>query len=187
MLKINPRARLGRRSLVAAGGLAALALAAALPVALGATSKPVVKTMKNKTLGKTILVTRAGMTLYRLSAEKNGKFICTDKGCLSVWHPLVVPRGTKPTGARSLSTLRRPDGRLQVAYQRGPLYTFVQDRKPGDVKGNGFKDVGVWRPVATSGGTVSPPATSGGGYGGGYGGGDGGGGPGGYGRVASGS
>jgi predicted lipoprotein with Yx(FWY)xxD motif len=173
MLKINPRARRARSWVVAGGVLAAVVLTATLPAALAATSKPVVKSAKNKTLGKTILVTRSGMTLYRLSAEKNGKFICTDKACVSLWHPLVVPRGTKPTGAKSLSAVKRPDGRLQVAYRGGPLYTFVQDRKPGDVKGNGFKDVGVWRPVVTSGGTAPTPPASGGG--GGYGGGNGGG------------
>jgi len=33
----------------------------------------------------------------------------------------------------------------------------VQDTKPGQVKGNGFKDVGVWRPV-TTGSTKAPAA-----------------------------
>jgi hypothetical protein len=45
----------------------------------------------------------------------------------------------------------------------------VQDRKPGDVRGNGFKDVGVWRPVVIGKATTSSPPPSGGGYGGGYG------------------
>ncbi len=31
-----------------------------------------------------------------------------------------------------------------------PLYRFYLDRKRGDVLGNGFRDVGVWRPVAVS-------------------------------------
>ena len=48
-----------------------------------------------------------------------------------------------PTGVKSLSTVKRPDGRRQVAYKGGPLYTFVEDKKPGDMKGNGFKDVGT--------------------------------------------
>ncbi len=33
----------------------------------------------------------------------------------------------------------------------------MQDAKPGQVKGNGFKDVGVWRPV-TTGSTTAPAA-----------------------------
>ena len=84
------------------------------------------------------------MTLYSLSAETNGRFICTDKTCLSLWHPLTVKRGTKPTGASRLSTIRRPDGKTQVRYKGKPVYTFVEDKRPGQAKGEGFKDVGTW-------------------------------------------
>jgi len=55
--------------------------------------------------------------------------------------------------------VKRPDGRRQVAFRGAPLYRFVQDTKPGQIKGNGFKDVGVWRPVTTSG-TSTAPASS---------------------------
>jgi predicted lipoprotein with Yx(FWY)xxD motif len=129
----------------------------------GSGSKAVVKTMKVG--GSTILVNRRGMTLYRLSVERRGHFICTNATCLSLWKPLVVARGVTPKGANSLSVVKRPDGRRQVAYKGGPLYTFAQDRKPGDTKGNGFKDVGVWRIVRIAGQTSSTPApSSGGGY-----------------------
>ncbi len=117
---------------------------------------------------KTILVNRRGLTLYHLTVERNGHFICTTSACLALWHPLVVAHGTTPTGAKSLSTVKRPDGRSQVAYKGGPLYTFAQDHKPGDMKGNGFKDVGTWRVVTVSGtATPAPAPSSGGGYGGG--------------------
>jgi predicted lipoprotein with Yx(FWY)xxD motif len=116
--------------------------------------------------GKTLLANKRGRTLYRLSVERRGHFICTNGMCLAVWKPLVVARGTKPAGAHSLGTVRRPDGRLQVTYKGGPLYTFVQDRKPGDMKGDGFKDVGVWHAVVVSGTSSAPAqAPSGGGYG----------------------
>jgi predicted lipoprotein with Yx(FWY)xxD motif len=110
------------------------------------------------------------MTLYHLSIERKGHFICTDSTCLSIWKPLVVAKSVTPTGAKSLSVVKRPDGRRQVAYKGGPLYTFVQDRKPGDTKGNGFRDVGVWRVVTVAGSTSSQPSSGGGGgYGGSYG------------------
>jgi len=118
--------------------------------------------------GKTLLVNRRGLTLYHLSVERKGHFICTQSACLALWHPLVVKHGTTPTGAKSLSTVKRPDGRSQVAYKGGPLYTFAQDSKPGDMKGNGFKDVGTWRVVTVSGkaaATTPPPSNAG--YGGG--------------------
>jgi predicted lipoprotein with Yx(FWY)xxD motif len=136
------------------------------------TSGPKVSTAKNAKLNKTILVNSSGRTLYALSVEKKGHFICTDKTCTSLWHPLAAKKGQKPTGVGSLSTLTRPDGKLQVAYKGKPLYTFVQDRKRGDVKGEGFKDVGTWHAVSKSGSSSSSSGSSGsgGGYGnGGYG------------------
>ena len=134
----------------------------------------VVQTAKNPTLKKTVLVTRKGRTLYSLSVERRGRFICTDSQCLSFWHPLVIGKGVKPAGAPKLGTVRRPDGRTQVTYRGGPLYTFYLDRKRGDVKGEGFKDVGVWH-AATVGAvmttttpsttTTTTTTTTGGGYG----------------------
>jgi len=140
--------------------VAALVLANAATAASGK-AMPLVSTAKNADLGKTVLVNRKGLTLYSLSVEQRGRFICTDRFCLSLWTPLLVPKGTTPTGSPHLGTVRRPDGRTQVSYRGRPVYTFTQDRKPGDVKGNGFKDVGVWRP-AFPGSTVSaaPPATN---------------------------
>ena len=157
---------------------AALALVALLGAAAafyavranGATHVHVVTTANNKTLGKKILVNRKGMTLYSLSVEHKGHFICTDMACLSLWKPLTIAKGAVATGAAHLSVVKRPDGRLQVAYRGGPLYAFAEDSRRGDVKGNGFKDVGTWR-VATvaAAAPAPPPTTTGGGYGGGYG------------------
>ena len=104
----------------------------------------VVSTAKNVDLGKTVLVNRRGLTLYTLSAERRGRFICTDSTCLSFWTPLVVKQGAKPLGVRGLATVERPDGRAQVTYRGQPLYTFYLDQARGDAGGEGFRDVGVW-------------------------------------------
>jgi predicted lipoprotein with Yx(FWY)xxD motif len=124
--------------LVIALGVAAVAA----PTASSAATT--VKTAHNKRLHHTILVNRRGLSLYSLSAERRGRFICTDSSCLSFWTPLVVARETHPSGARSLGTVRRPDGKTQVTYKGRPLYTFNDDRRPGQVGGEGFRDVGVW-------------------------------------------
>jgi predicted lipoprotein with Yx(FWY)xxD motif len=134
------------------GLLAALAIAAILAGwfvvratdADAATRARVVTTAQNGQLGKTVLVTRRGLTLYSLSVERRGKFICTDSACLAFWIPLVVSKSTIPTGVAALGKIRRPDGRVQVTYRGAPLYTFYLDSKRGDVGGEGFKDVGVW-------------------------------------------
>ena len=135
--------------------IAAAALVAAVVASgSGASSKATVKAEKNATLGKTILVTRTGRTLYSLSAERHGRFICTDSTCLSLWKPL---RGSA-TGVKGLTVVTRPDRTRQVAYKGGPLYTVTGDHRAGDVNGNGFRDVGVWRLVAVSGTVSTAPS-----------------------------
>lgn len=142
-----------------------IALSSAIVVALvgvlavGATakgSKQVVKQTANTTLSKTVLTNLKGRTLYTLSAETNGKFICTG-GCLSAWHPLTVKAGVKPTGPVKLGTVARPEGGLQVTYRGRPLYAFSGDSSNGEVNGEGIKDVGTWH-AATSSKPVPPPA-----------------------------
>ncbi len=106
-------------------------------------SKVVVK--KAKVRGKTILTNVGGHTLYSLSSETHGKFDCTkSSGCLSIWHPLKIAGGVKPTGPVKLGTVKRPDGGIQVTYKGLPLYTFTEDKRPGQIKGQGVKDVGTW-------------------------------------------
>jgi predicted lipoprotein with Yx(FWY)xxD motif len=130
-------------------GLVLLALAlvvaaiAANAVAKSGGSRRVAKETENATLGKTVLTTTNGRTLYSLSVEKNGKFICT-ASCLSVWHPLTVPAGVKPTGPVKLGTIERPEGGTQVTFKGRPLYRFGSDAKAGDANGEGIKDVGTW-------------------------------------------
>jgi len=124
-------------------------------------SSVVVKTASNSSLGGTILVDAQGMTLYHLSGEQNGKFICTSSACVDVWHPLTVPTGSTPTGVSSLATVKRPDGTVQVTYKGAPLYTFAQDTAPGQANGQGIKDVGTWSAVTVSGeGAASTPSSS---------------------------
>jgi predicted lipoprotein with Yx(FWY)xxD motif len=153
--------------MLAAAAVAVYAFTASRGDAAAAKRSVVVEKARNATLHRTILVDRRGRSLYSLSAEKHGRFICKNAFCLSLWTPLVVRRGTVPAGAPALATIKRPDGRIQVSYRGLPLYTFNHDSKPGDVKGNGFKDVGTW--LVTSAGKATPkpaPMSTTGGYGG---------------------
>jgi predicted lipoprotein with Yx(FWY)xxD motif len=120
-------------------------------------SSAVVVKSASSSLG-TILVDSQGMTLYHLSGEVNGKFICTSPGCLGVWHPLIAPSSGTPSGVGSLGAVKRPEGAMQVTYQGTPLYTFTGDHQAGETKGQGIKDVGVWSAVTT--GSSSTPAAS---------------------------
>src|SRR3954469_6796186 len=149
--------KLRRNSLVGGAVLLAAVVVIAVAALSSASGSPAAaSTVKTgHALGKTVLVNRAGLTLYSLSAETKGRFICTGS-CVSVWHPLVVRRGQKPTGAHSLGTIRRPTGQTQVTYKGKPLYTFSGDHKRGDAKGEGFKDVGVWHAAAVGAATKAP-------------------------------
>src|ERR1700722_10890628 len=89
--------------------------------ASSASSGAVVVKDASSSLG-TIAVDSQGMTLYRLSGEQNGKFICTSKACLAVWHPLIAPSSGSPSGeVGSLGTVKRPEGAEQVTYKGSPL------------------------------------------------------------------
>jgi predicted lipoprotein with Yx(FWY)xxD motif len=148
---------------VAALCLSVLAVAGgATSNAAGQTSKRVTKKAENPTLGRTVLTTLGGRTLYTLSAETHGRFICTS-ACLAEWVPLTVPAGTRPTGPVALGTIVRPDnGRTQATFHGRPLYHFKGDRKAGDVNGESVKDVGTWHaatlPTPRPAPQPSPPA-----------------------------
>jgi predicted lipoprotein with Yx(FWY)xxD motif len=134
-----------------------------------------VQSEHSSALNSNILVNGQQMTLYTLSAEQKGKFICTKSSdipggnvsCVSVWIPLTVAKGTTPTGPVSLGTIVRPDdGATQVTYQGRPLYTFANDKAPGQASGNGFKDVGTWKAATIGSSSSSTQSTGGsGGYG----------------------
>jgi len=124
-------------------------------------SSAVVKTASNAKLGSTMLVDVQGMTLYRLSGEQNGKFICTSAGCVGAWHPVIAPAGgISGAGIASLGTVKRPDGTEQVAYNGEPLYTFTGDKAPGEANGEGIKDVGTWNAVSPSASAAQTTSTA---------------------------
>jgi predicted lipoprotein with Yx(FWY)xxD motif len=143
-----------RLALLAAAAAALIAMSAALAGAK--TTKLVAKEVESASLGKTVVANLRGHTLYSLSAEKNGRFICT-ASCLATWHPLLVPAGVKPTGPVKLGTIKRPEGKTQVTFKGRPLYRFGGDSKPGEANGEGIMDVGIWH-AATIAKTAAPPS-----------------------------
>lgn len=138
--------------------IAALALALALVTGASASgaSKVVAKEARDESLGAAVLTRANGHTLYSLSVETHGRFVCTG-GCLGTWKPLVVSGGVKPKGPVKLGTIRRPDGRIQVTFKGRPLYSFNGDAKAGEANGEGFKDVGTWH-AAKVARANTPPA-----------------------------
>jgi predicted lipoprotein with Yx(FWY)xxD motif len=57
-----------------------------------------------------------------------------DADCQKVWHPFLAPADARPRGFWSVAA--RPDGTKQWVYQGYALWTYDQDKKPGDMHGN---------------------------------------------------
>ncbi|MDF9618917.1 hypothetical protein P5705_14810 [Pseudomonas entomophila] len=79
-----------------------------------------------------------GMTLYTFDKDAGGKSMCNGD-CAGNWPPLKVQDGEKAEG--KWTQIKRDDGSMQWAYDGKPLYTFVKDKKAGDMTGDGMKDV----------------------------------------------
>jgi predicted lipoprotein with Yx(FWY)xxD motif len=94
----------------------------------------------NSAKGK-VLTDAKGMTLYTFAKDKGGKSACNGK-CAVNWPPLMAASGEK--GGDGYSMIKRDDGKMQWAYKGKPLYTWVKDKKPGDVTGDGVAN-GAWQ------------------------------------------
>jgi len=86
-----------------------------------------------------VLVDAKGMALYTYDKDAAGVSNCTGQ-CAQNWPPLMAEAGAKAEGEWSL--VKRDDGTLQWAYDGKPLYTFINDKQPGEVTGDG--KMGVW-------------------------------------------
>ena len=74
-----------------------------------------------------------GMALYMFDKDKGGKSMCNDK-CAVAWPPLAVAAGAKAAGDWTI--VIRDDKSKMWAYKGHPLYTFIDDKKAGDVTGD---------------------------------------------------
>lgn len=89
-----------------------------------------------------VLATESGLTLYYFTPDKPGHLACQGK-CLHIWPPLLVPSSVKkpviPSGVPGhFGVVARGHDR-QLTWDGHPLYTYIGDKKPGDVNGQGFK------------------------------------------------
>jgi predicted lipoprotein with Yx(FWY)xxD motif len=104
----------------------------------------------------TVLATSRGMTLYYYSKDKPGSGTSACAGsCASVWPPLTGP-AQAPAGVTlpgPIGSITRPGGVQQVTVNGFPVYTYANDKSPGQVTGNGIG--GKWHVIKLSGGSGS--------------------------------
>lgn len=87
-----------------------------------------------------ILTGTNGMSLYVFDkdAAGSGKSACNGP-CAANWPPLAA--GESDQGKGDYSVIVRDDGTRQWAFKGKPLYFWSKDVKPGDMTGDGFKDM----------------------------------------------
>jgi predicted lipoprotein with Yx(FWY)xxD motif len=91
-----------------------------------------------------VLVDSNGMTLYDFHKDKGTTSSCYG-ACEQAWPPVTTegePTVGNGASASKLGTTERKDGTTQVTYAGHPLYTYVDDKKPGEANGNDSKAFG---------------------------------------------
>jgi predicted lipoprotein with Yx(FWY)xxD motif len=107
---------------------AAVAFAQMTPTKIGDSAK-----------GK-VLTNEQGLTLYVFDKDSPGKSACNGP-CATNWPPLAAGAGAMAMSDYTIIT--RADGSKQWAYKGRPLYNWKNDKKPGDVTGDGMLK-GAW-------------------------------------------
>ena len=147
--------------LTAVLGVTGLLAASALAGGAGSQANATLS-LRQTDLGR-ILVSSKGRTLYLFMKDVNGKSACSGT-CATYWPPLTKT-GTLTVGPgvkRALvGTTKRADGRLQVTYNKHPLYTFALDKSAGQTKGQGSSNFGAkWYAVSAKGRAVLKAPTT---------------------------
>ena len=151
--------------------VAVLAVLAVTATAIAATGTPSQVKTRKTSIGTALVDGKASHTLYLFEKDKNGKSSCSG-ACASNWPPYLTTGKPKAgTGAKQslLGTTKRSNGKLQVTYNKHPLYWFKFDKTAGSTKGEDVSAFGgAWYAVNAKGAAIKPAApTGGGGYGGG--------------------
>nr|WP_122667118.1 hypothetical protein [Pseudomonas viridiflava] len=110
--------------------------------AVMASSSLVMAAEPGMTGDKGLLTDHSGKTLYTFDKDSTGKSACNDT-CAINWPPLTAEANSKASG--KWTQVKRDDGTLQWAYDGKPLYFYKDDKKAGDVTGDGKG--GVWHTV----------------------------------------
>jgi predicted lipoprotein with Yx(FWY)xxD motif len=115
------------------------------------TATPTLRAVMNSTVGQPILVDSSGMTLYLYVPDGASATSKVPPGPVKTSWPPTVWAG-KPTvgpglGAAKIAVHAQPNRTPQVSYNNHLLYTWVFDKKPGDVTGEGVGNFYVVSPA----------------------------------------
>lgn len=89
--------------------------------------------------GRVVVADKNGRVAYTFDADDVEVSNCYDS-CAVAWPPILVKSAEGIIAPMGVTA--RKDGKLQVTLDSAPLYYFVGDKAPGDIKGEGIG--GVW-------------------------------------------
>jgi predicted lipoprotein with Yx(FWY)xxD motif len=155
------RAVLSPLGLGAAAALLALAPTLALAHAARTAAATQIGVAQSK-LGK-MLVDSRGHSLYLFTRDTTSSSGCYG-ACAHTWLPLTATSSRAITAkagsglkSSSFGVLKRTDGKLQVTFDKHPMYTFRGDTKAGSLRGEGASQFsGRWYVVGTGGNAIKP-------------------------------
>jgi predicted lipoprotein with Yx(FWY)xxD motif len=107
-----------------------------------------------------VLVNAQGRTLYVFTPDHAKKVTCVSS-CAAVWPPASLPSGQKPVAVGSVKQSllgSDPDtaGGRAITYAGWPLYTYVADSAPGQVRGQALNlNGGLWYVISPSGKVIT--------------------------------
>lgn len=110
----------------------------------------------NSKLGQPIIVDAAGKTVYMYVPDGSSTTSKVPAALAALWPPVVVS-GAVIAGpglaVAKLASDRQADGKTQVAYNGHLLYTFSNDKAPGDATGQALGN--VWYVLTPAGAKAS--------------------------------
>jgi predicted lipoprotein with Yx(FWY)xxD motif len=113
------------KTLLAATGITAIAVAAPVALAAWGGGTP---TLKVSSTSAGMIITSKGDPMFAFTKDKGGKDKCQSiKGCTSIWHPLTTkgkPMAGSGVNASLIGTTKLKNGKKQVTYNKHPLYIY---------------------------------------------------------------
>lgn len=84
-----------------------------------------------------------GRTLYIFTKDAAGKSTCVDQ-CVMRWPVFYTEKIMVSSGmdAKEFGVITHPSGQMQNTFRGWPLYYFMSDMTPGEMKGQGIN--GAW-------------------------------------------
>ena len=134
-------------------GIAVVALTVATSAMSSSPQASSSVTARGSSFGR-ILFDGRGFALYAFTKDRPRHSACAN-ACGNKWPPYIVRR--RPNARRGvdpslLGTILRRDGRRQATYAGKPLYYYVGDRKPLQVRCQNVREFGgLWRVVKPNG------------------------------------